>query len=298
MGRKFVLNSCFVFTVASINGLEFRTRRLVLVDLTRKQQEAIRKSKIYQDLVETLRVAVNFKSSALLPRAGSGIMRMDTTATSEGNSLDRSLSISKSSSMESPDTSASLRSNPPVVSEKYLKNTKSQVLELISPRQVMSSSAYNIKVENTTATTSTSTVSIHTGSVEQQSRGVGIYSNPLKVRAREYPDLRTSIAQAEKNTQSLPPSRIQDSIHRKEMKQKINPLALKSRGKAAFVTESSSNNNNNNDDSGSNSNARSSNNSNSASATRILSIHPNESTTSYIDSPTSTHHHHHHDDFV
>ena len=297
MGIKFVLNSCFVFIVASINGLEFRTRRLVLVDLTRKQQEAIRKSKIYQDLVETLRVAVNFKSSALLPRAGSGIMRMDTTATSEGNSLDRSLSISKSSSMESPDTSASLRSNPPVVSEKYLKNTKSQVLELISPRQVMSSSAYNIKVENTTTTTSTSTVSIHTGSVEQQGRGVGIHSNPLKVRAREYPNLRTSIAQAEKNTQSLPPSRIQDSIHRKEMKQKINPLALKSRGKAAFVTESSSSSNNNNDDSERNSNARSSNNSNSASATRILSIHPNESTTSYIDSPTSTHHHHN-DDFV
>ena len=295
MSRKFVLNSCFVFIVASINGLEFRTRRLVLVDLTRKQQEAIRKSKIYQDLVETLRVAVNFKSSALLPRAGSGIMRMDTTATSEGNSLDRSLSISRSSSMESPDTSASLRSNPPVVSEKYLKNTKSQVLELISPRQVMSSSAYNIKVENTT-TTSTSTVSIHTGSVEQQSRGVGIHSNPLRVRAREYPNLHTSIAQAEKNTQSFPPSRIQDSIHRKEMKQKINPLALKSRGKAALVTESSSFNNNN-DDSESNSNVRSSNNSNSASATRILSIHPNESTTSYIDSPTSTHHHHH-DDFV
>lgn len=238
-----------------------------------------------------MRVTVSFKTSASLPRTSSGVLRwMEVT---KGNSFNQSFSQSKSSSGgESAGTSsASSLHSKPIATQEFMKKTKSQVLDLISPRQVVLSTPSRSRAEPTTATSNSNTVDTTTGLVEPHGGGGETNpTTPYRARTLGEPNLTTPVPPVvEKEIKSpLASSRLlQDRIHSTEMKQKHNPLALKSRGKGALLIDSriSSGSDSNFDNRGSNNN-----NNSSSSALAIATLprnttanHLNDSTNSYVD---------------
>jgi hypothetical protein len=236
--------------------VELVTTEVNLLDLPRKQQEILSSSKIVADLRQHLRIKVSFKSSAGIVGFSSQPTEKEKSARSDSSLFSPSINDSAPPPPLSAASSGSTgpRDSPPqdshgaeqkgIHNPAILQKTKAQVLQFISPRQVVPS------CKPTPAATTASSISLSESKVVIAVRGDTSSVNTVatavsdpdmrqiaddsaaasKIEARRKEDKKVSSVSPFPLEAFQSPTRLVDRIQASEKKNK-NPLAQKMKGK-------------------------------------------------------------------